>query len=157
MIDQLNLAIGIGLVISLLFSELFGLAAGGMVVPGYIALKITQPLSVVVTLVAAVITYVIVHSLASIMIIYGKRRTVLMILFGYMVGILLNQLPIAASDVVQGVEFKTIGYIIPGLIAIWIDRQGLIETLSTLLTASVVVHLIMILFLGGDFNRGASM
>lgn len=157
MIDQLNLAIGIGLVISLLFSELFGLAAGGMVVPGYIALKITQPLSVVVTLVAAVITYVIVHSLASIMIIYGKRRTVLMILFGYMVGILLNQLPIAASDVVQGVEFKTIGYIIPGLIAIWIDRQGLIETLSTLLTASVVVHLIMILFLGGDFLRGASL
>ena len=34
MTDLLTVAIGIGLAISLLFSEMFGLAAGGMVVPG---------------------------------------------------------------------------------------------------------------------------
>jgi len=33
-------AIGIGLVVSLIFSESMGLAAGGMVVPGYIALSL---------------------------------------------------------------------------------------------------------------------
>ena len=38
-----------GLLVSLLFTELFGLAAGGMVVPGYIALYMTDPLSVVAT------------------------------------------------------------------------------------------------------------
>jgi hypothetical protein len=32
--DLLSASIGIGLAISLLFSEMFGLAAGGMVVPG---------------------------------------------------------------------------------------------------------------------------
>ncbi len=33
MVELLSVAIGIGLAVSLLFSELFGLAAGGMVVP----------------------------------------------------------------------------------------------------------------------------
>ena len=47
-------------------------------------------------------------------------------------------------------EFTVIGYIIPGLIAIWIDRQGLVETLSALLTASVVVRLILILVFGAE-------
>jgi hypothetical protein len=37
-------AIGIGLVLSLIFSETLGLAAGGMVVPGYVALMIHHPL-----------------------------------------------------------------------------------------------------------------
>ena len=40
-------AIGIGLVLSLIFSETLGLAAGGMVVPGYAALMIQDRKSVV--------------------------------------------------------------------------------------------------------------
>jgi len=36
-----------GLVISLIFSETLGLAAGGMVVPGYLALMIHEPLRIV--------------------------------------------------------------------------------------------------------------
>ena len=43
MIDILTASIGIGLVVSLMFSEMFGLAAGGMVVPGYIALYLNRP------------------------------------------------------------------------------------------------------------------
>ena len=46
MIELLPLSIGIGLVVSLLFSEVFGLAAGGMVVHGYIALHLAHPVQV---------------------------------------------------------------------------------------------------------------
>ena len=42
MIDFLPLSIGIGLAVSLLFSEIFGLAAGGMIVPGYIGLYLNH-------------------------------------------------------------------------------------------------------------------
>ena len=42
-------AIGLGLVISLMFSETLGLAAGGMVVPGYLALLIHEPLRIIGT------------------------------------------------------------------------------------------------------------
>jgi hypothetical protein len=45
----------------------------------------------------------------------------------------------------ESADYEVIGYIIPGLIAIWIDRQGLVETLGILLTASTVVRLVLIL------------
>ena len=45
-----------------------------------------------------------------------------------------------------------IGFIIPGLIAIWIDRQGIIETLAALITASVVVRLILVLVVGTELR-----
>lgn len=150
MIDLLSLSIGIGLAISLLFSEMFGLAAGGMVVPGYIALSLSKPLDVVLTMATGIATFAIVHALSSIVIIYGKRRTVLMILVGYLLGVTVrilspDALPFAAEN-----NYQVIGYIIPGLIAIWFDRQGIIETASALVTSSVVVRLILILTIGGD-------
>lgn len=144
MIETLTLAIGIGLVISLLFSELFGLAAGGMVVPGYIALFLSQPLSVALTIAAGFLTFAVVHALASVVIIYGRRRTVLMILVGYLIGVLVRSIasPIGFAP---GAEMSVIGYIIPGLIAIWMDRQGTVETVSTMLSAAVVVRLVLLL------------
>ncbi|HEY6565035.1 MAG TPA: poly-gamma-glutamate biosynthesis protein PgsC, partial [Pirellulaceae bacterium] len=136
----LPVAVGIGLVVSLLFSELFGLAAGGMVVPGYFALFINQPFVVLLSLTAALLTYFFVHLLAQFAIIYGRRRTVMMILVGYLMQYFLEN--VLAQQIYQleafaGVEISVIGYIIPGLVAIWMDRQGIIETLSTLISASV--------------------
>ncbi len=151
--DPLTVAIGLGLAVSLLFSELFGLAAGGMVVPGYFALYLNQPLAVVLTLVAALFTYWLVYGLSMVVIIYGKRRTVMMILVGFIIGMLFQRIPIGAAQSLetleemyqfQPTELRVIGYIIPGLLAIWIDRQGLVETVSILLTASVVVRLALI-------------
>jgi poly-gamma-glutamate biosynthesis protein PgsC/CapC len=159
MIDPLSLSIGVGLVVSLLFSEIFGLAAGGMVVPGYIALHLTQPLSVTLTLGAGLIAYLLVHAISTVAIVYGRRRTVLMILVGYLVGGGIRygaQMVWTSGDLpflpVNGVEYSVIGFIIPGLIAIWIDRQGVIETFSSLLTASVVVRLILILSIPGELG-----
>ena len=42
-----------------------------------------------------------------------------------------------------------IGYIVPGLIAIWMDRQGLVVTVSSALTASILTRLTGLLVLGG--------
>ncbi len=153
MIDLLPLAVGIGLVVSLLFSEVFGLAAGGMVVPGYIALHLNHPLSVLLTIAAAFATFAIVQALSSVMIVYGRRRTVLMILVGYLLGAGLRYLVAQSSlETVGSSDLAMIGYIIPGLIAIWMDRQGLVETISALGTASVVVRLVMVLLVGTELR-----
>ncbi len=151
----LPLSIGLGLVISLIFSELFGLAAGGLVVPGYIALFLNRDgvIPVILTLVAGIATFAIVRALATILIIFGKRRTVLMILVGYLLGALVRTTADAwfmNTGASHAAEHAVIGYIIPGLIAIWLDRQGVIETLSTLITASVVVRLLLLLFAGEE-------
>ena len=47
-----------------------------------------------------------------------------------------------------GGQWDVVGYIIPGLIALSIDRQGLIETVATLITVSVAVRLVLIIFIG---------
>lgn len=148
MIELLPLAVGIGLAISLLFTEMFGIAAGGMIVPGYLALNLTRPIDVALTIVAGFVTFAIVHTLSSFMIIYGRRRTVLMILVGYLMGVFLRW---ATGGVqVGGTELTVIGFIIPGLIAIWLDRQGIVETISALVTAAVAVRLILIVIMGTE-------
>lgn len=162
MIDLLSASIGIGLAVSLLFSEVFGLAAGGMVVPGYIALYLNRPVDIILTVAAALITYLVVHSLSTFIIVYGKRRTVLMIIIGYLVRGLFTQIPFYASDPLFELsqrlgnvpaEFAVIGYVIPGLIAIWMDRQGVLETLSALVTSAVVVRLTLMLVFGQELQN----
>ena len=157
MVELLSVAIGIGLAVSLLFSEMFGLAAGGMVVPGYFAVALGRPIDVLLTILAALATYLIVYLMSTFIIVYGRRRTVLMILVGYLVRILFNYIPMSALESVDefagpNTEFQVIGYIIPGLIAIWFDRQGWIETLCALLSAAVVIRLILILIFGIELS-----
>ncbi len=155
MTELLPVSIGIGLAVSLLFSMFFGLAAGGMVVPGYFALHFSSPVAVVLTILAGIVAYLIVRLLSTIAIIYGRRRTVMMILVGYLVRMMMDSV---VFDSFRGTEafdveaMRVIGYIIPGLIAIWIDRQGLVETIASLLTAAVVVRLILILALGAELQ-----
>jgi len=132
--ELLTVAIGIGLCVSLLFSELFGLAAGGMVVPGYVAVFLDRPVDVLLTIVAAVTTYFIVHLLSTFLIPFSS--------FGSL-GLLAEGDP----------GFSVIGFIIPGLIAIWIDRQGLIETLAALIAASVAIRLVLILLYGMEIQQ----
>ncbi len=151
MLDLTCASIGIGLIVSLIFSEIFGLAAGGMVVPGYFALSLDQPAHVVLTLAAALLTYFVVSGISKVTIVYGRRRIVLMILFGFLIGAAIRATPALATAGAEtaigsgGFDFSVIGFIIPGLIAIWIDRQGAVQTLSVLMTSSVVVRLVLIL------------
>ncbi|MBU0550127.1 poly-gamma-glutamate biosynthesis protein PgsC [Myxococcota bacterium] len=142
----LPLSVGVGLVTSLLFTELFGLAAGGMVVPGYFALYLNRPEEVIFTLLAGVLTYAITNALSAVVILYGRRRTALTILIGYLLGMGFRALPVSAL----GMETDVIGYIIPGLIALWIARQGIIETVTSILTVSVVVRLALIVIVGEE-------
>lgn len=139
------------MVVSLLFSELFGLAVGGMVVPGYIAMYLDRPRDVAMTIAASLATFLMVRVLASVVIIYGRRRTVIMILVGYLCGAMLRGVQ---GTIITGFGSDTaiIGYIIPGLIAIWMDRQGLWETLTAMFTGAVVVRLILIIFMGAELN-----
>jgi poly-gamma-glutamate biosynthesis protein PgsC/CapC len=159
-LNLLAMSIGIGLLFTLLLTEAFGLAAGGLVVPGYVALKLMQPFSVALTLLAAFLTFVAVRTLASFVVIYGRRKTALMILIGYLLGsffdlvvastlIMSSGAALAQAQAQSGqpgayVDLAVIGYIIPGLIAIWFERQGVFRTLVGLFLAAVLVRLTLI-------------
>jgi gamma-polyglutamate biosynthesis protein CapC len=146
------ISIALGLVVSLFFSEKLGVAAGGMVVPGYCALQLDNPINIALTLLAAYLTYFVVFSISAATIVYGRRRTVLMILVGFCIGWLMRSLAAAYVPPHSGLDLTVVGFIIPGLIAIWIDRQGATETFASLITASVVVRLGLILITGGEIE-----
>jgi poly-gamma-glutamate biosynthesis protein PgsC/CapC len=151
MIELLPISIGIGLAVNLFLSEIFGIAGGGLVVPGYLALHLTEPLSVIVTLAAGFAAFGLVRALSSVIIIYGRRRTILMILAGYLMGMIARYF-VGAQSEEAAIQYSVIGFIVPGLIAVWLDRRGMVESLCSLITASVVVRLILILIFGAELN-----
>lgn len=146
--DVPTLAIAVGLVVSLIFSETFGLAAGGMIVPGYLAMNLDRPLWVLGTLLAALVTFGLLKLISKGTIVYGRRRIVLGVIIGFCVGAMFRSvaLMISPESALGSSEplFNVIGYIIPGLIAVWMDRQGTVETLCPVITSAVAVRLVLI-------------
>lgn len=145
-------SIGLGLVVSLVFSEILGLAAGGLVVPGYIALYLDHPLRVLGTILASLITFGVVKLLSRFILLYGRRTLVFSVLAGFLFGYLTRHLLFLNASLGLPLEadlLQSIGYIIPGLIAYWMLRQGILETLCTMLMAAFIVRLAMVVAHGG--------
>tara|TARA_Y100001970_G_scaffold47257_1_gene59656 strand:- start:14743 stop:15249 length:507 start_codon:yes stop_codon:yes gene_type:complete len=141
------IAIGLGMVISLFLTETIGVMAGGIIVPGYFALYLHNPLMVITTFAISLVTYLIVKILSKFMLIYGRRRLILCLLLGFLFGYLLRIFldSTGFQIMIDGawIELEYIGYIIPGLIASWMDRQGVIRTVSVILIVASIVNLFM--------------
>ena len=141
-------AIALGMVVSLLFSELFGLTAAGLIVPGYCALYLDQPLRLLGTIAASIATYGTMRFLSNWVLIYGRRYLVLCILVGIIYGYAIRRI-VLLPQVPNKYIIDTIGCIIPGLIAYWITGHGLVHTLLTMTMAAVVVRMLLIIVHGG--------
>lgn len=138
-------AIGIGIIISFVFYEIVGFSPGGIVVPGYIALFFDQPARILVTLLVSLLTYLVVNLLSNFIILYGRRRFMSMILIGFLLKWFIEDIIIKLP--IPGIELQSIGYIIPGLIANEMRRQGILPTIYSLAIVSTLVRLILLLFL----------
>ncbi|MCS7258614.1 MAG: poly-gamma-glutamate biosynthesis protein PgsC [candidate division WOR-3 bacterium] len=143
--------IGLGMLMSLFLTETIGLAAGGIVVPGYIALFLTQPLRVLVTVLIAVITFLLTKLLSNFMLLFGRRLLVITILLGYLIGFVFRVFPPIYFQELK-LDLTTIGYVIPGLIAYWMFRQGIVETLTTMTIAAILTRLLIIIISNGSIT-----
>jgi poly-gamma-glutamate biosynthesis protein PgsC/CapC len=140
------IAVGLGVAFSLIFHEIFGLAAGGIVVPGYIALNYDDPFKLLGTLLVAIIVWVCIRIISQFVFVYGRRRMVIAVLLGFLLGYASKgffDLDIFDSRI------EAIGYIIPGLIANWMERQGVLKTVTTVLIGGAVVRVMTIIVTGG--------
>ncbi|MEO9592226.1 poly-gamma-glutamate biosynthesis protein PgsC [Rhodopirellula bahusiensis] len=157
--EWLALSIGIGLVVSLIFTEAFGLSVGGMIVPGYLALAFDQPATIIATIAAALVTAWVVYQIDRWAILFGRRRVVLTMVVGFAIAAMLRsmvELAFPAMPVGVVVEGSTsaasmmmagttvIGFVIPGLVALWIARSGVVQTLSPLVIATSLVYLVLV-------------
>lgn len=146
---MIELAITLGLILSLLSYEVFGLAAGGIVVPGYIALQLTQPDRLAGIVIVSLLTYIIIKILSKYTFLYGRRQMVLSLLIGVVLANFSRYfLHINLSS--STLELSAVGWVIPGLIAHWFGKQGVFKTLGVLFVNSVLVRLIIILLFTGE-------
>lgn len=144
-----EVAIGLGVLISLFFLETFGVAAGGIIVAGYIAMYLHRPLTIIVTVAISFVVYGIVKLLGRFMFIYGRRRMVISVLLGFILGWFVRRYGIFLT-LPTSYPVEVIGYIIPGLIANSLARQGIVPTLTVMTIAAVIVRFLLVLIFGGE-------
>ncbi len=139
---DLYVAIILGLTLSLLFQEKFGINPGGLVVPGYLALTMDNPKSLIVIALLSVLTYMIVEfGLNKFLILYGRRRFLAMLLVCMTLKIALDMLNVSmgmSMGVLDGV-----GIVIPGLIANCFYKQGIKLTALSTMSVSLAVFTIL--------------
>ena len=144
-------AVGIGVILSLVFAELLGASAGGIVVPGYIALYLHQPQYIIMTLFVSLVTWGFIRVIGTFTLLFGKRRMVLSILIGFILGSLSKNFLLPNISILD-MQLHSIGYIIPGLIANWFERQGIVKTLTVMFIAAVLVRITLIIIFKGEAN-----
>ena len=129
------LAIGLGMLVGLLFSESLGVMGGGVLVPGYFALHLQDLNSVFITFFISILTFVVISILSRYLLIYGRRRVILSLLLAFLIGLFFREY----------INLEYIGFTIPGLIASWMDKQGVLRTISVIIIESSIVHFILML------------
>jgi poly-gamma-glutamate biosynthesis protein PgsC/CapC len=145
---MIELAISLGIIISLFFVEVFGMAAGGIIIPGYIALQLTNPDKIIGTILTALLTYLILLLISKYTFLFGRRQMVVALLVGTLLSILSHHFLFVNTEV-STLEFSAVGWVIPGLIAHWSAKQGFIKTISMLAITSVLVRFIVIICFNG--------
>jgi len=127
----------IGLLLSLGVIALTGVYPGGIIVPSYLVLFLPEPQRIVGTLAAAVLTLGVYLLASRWLILFGRRRFVFLLLVGGAWAMAWRHLfPFLFP---ASLEFTVIGWVIPGLIANHFERQGVLVTLGSMLTATVAL------------------
>lgn len=131
----------VGLILALLWAEITDISPGGIIVPGYFALYLDRPLRAAATLAAALLTLAIYRFLARRLILFGRRRFVLMVL----VGAVLSQvwLLVLPRLFAAPVELRVIGWVIPGILASSLARQKVLPTLASLAAVATLTFAVV--------------
>ena len=131
----------IGLVIAVLYVEILDVYPGGIIVPAYVALYYDQPLRILVTILVAFLSLYSYKFLSRFLILFGKRRFVMLVLLGAVwAQIWFLLLPHFFSD---PIGLKAIGWLIPGLLANNLEKQKIVPPLASMLIVSTITNFLV--------------
>lgn len=131
----------IGIILAVFYVELMDIYPGGIIVPAYMALFLDQPLRVLATVVIALLSLLTYRFLSRFLILFGRRRFVMLLLLGALWGQLLF---LATPHIYAGAtELRVIGWVIPGLLANNCEKQKIFATLASLFTVSILTYFVI--------------
>ena len=143
----MRIAIVLGIVISMLWYEKKNFSSGGVIVPGLMALIVLdRPWIVVYTLIIAFATLFIVKQTSNHVILFGRRRFSVIMLVNF--GLAWGADMITNFALTSTIDFQVIGFVIPGLIANEMERQGIFNTLYALVIITMLTLLSFLLVIG---------
>ena len=131
----------IGILVALIFSEVLDIYPGGIIVPAYFALYFDLPLRILATLFVAFLSLFLYRILSRRLILFGKRRFVVLIFLGVFWAQLWSF--VFPAFFAASFELQVIGWIIPGLLANNLEKQRIFPTLAALFTVSVTTYFLI--------------
>lgn len=139
---DLYVAIILGLTLSLLCAEKFGINPGGLVVPGYLALTMDNPKSLIAIFLLSLLSYMIVEFvLNKFLILYGRRRFLALLIVCVVLKILIDLAGISMGESLNIMD--GVGIVMPGLIANCFYKQGIKLTAVSAIGVSLLVFVIL--------------
>ena len=138
---MLQTAVVLSVILGFLSSELLGILSGGLVSAGYLAFYFDQPYRLAATLLLSVVTCLIVKLLQHHIILFGRRRFMITVLLSIFLAEVIEWSFFFTTTVNQ--DMRIIGYIIPGLIANDMEKQGILKTLLMVVILAGVIWLII--------------
>lgn len=144
-----------GIILSIIFYEITEISPGGLIVPAYVAFYINDPQRIAITIIAGILTFLIVKFISDHTIIYGRRKFVMCIMISFVIRLLVKyfNIYIVNEYEVYILGGSIIGVIIPGIIAQEIDRHGVIRTVSSLMILSIFIKAVVeVIYKAGGMN-----
>lgn len=143
--EQVRLALALGVLLSILAYERWRMTGGASVVAGYLGMFIDRPLYIVTTVFLAIVTYYLVqHYIARKMFLYGRRRLLVMVMVGMVFQFTTGLVAFFGStDAPWLVGLYGVGFVLPGLIAQDMERQGRRRTVLIVLGTAFVTYLML--------------
>jgi poly-gamma-glutamate biosynthesis protein PgsC/CapC len=143
--ELVRLAIVLGVVVSMMFYEKVQLTTGGAIVPAYLAISLPHPLMILSTVAAGLAAWGVTNVwLPKRRILYGRRKFDVELLVG--LGF------VAAGTLASGVlgsyspmllSVAGMGFLIPGIIAHDMGRQGPKRTLQAIAATTLILALVI--------------
>ena len=144
-----------GIILSIIFYEITEISPGGLIVPAYVAFYINDPQRIAITIIAGILTFLIVKFISDHTIIYGRRKFAMCIMISFVIRLILKYFNIY---VVNEYEIyilggSVIGVIIPGIMAQEMERHGVVRTVSSLMILSIFIKAVVeVIYKAGGAN-----
>ncbi len=140
--DVQLITIGLGIVLGMIFYHRTGRSCGGIITPGILALQIHDPHGVAWAVGTAILLSLILEGVVRYTGIYGRQRIATAMIMALGAKLFLDYLFPASS--------LWLGWVIPGLMAADMQRQGIGDTLigTVIVTIVTAMTLESVVFLG---------
>ncbi|HPD97342.1 MAG TPA: poly-gamma-glutamate biosynthesis protein PgsC/CapC [Synergistales bacterium] len=126
--------IALGIALGMVFFQRTGFSAGGIISPGILALNMSSFYPLVWTVVSSLFVFFLLEICVRFPGLYGRQRVATALLLAAL-------LRLAAGDFLP-FDPVWLGWVIPGLVAADVQRQGILPTFSGLIAVSGTTFLI---------------